>query len=353
MLTILSSLIETHSQTDVKGMDREDLQRVLAELGEPSYRAGQLMNWLYQHDVSTFDEMTNLSKELRERMCSRFAVGRLAVEAVKRSSDGTSKLLLALPDGPSVEAVLIPEGKRRTACISSQAGCGIGCTFCATALGGFVRNLTAGEIVDQVLALQRATNQRVTNIVFMGMGEPFANYAHVTKAARLLSDPHAFGIGARHITISTSGVVPAIRRFVAEDSQFTLAVSLHAATNAVRDQLVPLNRKYPIEELLDACRFYVETTRRRLTFEYVMIDRVNDTREQAEALIRHARTLLCHVNLIPLNEVPETGLTRSRPERVEQFARWLKDAGVPTTIRRERGADIQAACGQLRRSRMR
>lgn len=338
---------------DIKGMDRASLAELLRKLSEPDYRVEQLMRWIYQHDIESIHQATNLSKSLRERLAAKCVIGRLEEEAVELSADGTRKLLLRLSDGPSVEAVLIPEGRRRTACISSQAGCGIGCTFCATALGGFARNLTAGEIIDQVLALQRSSGERVTNIVFMGMGEPFANYAQVIRSAKLLSDPWAFGIGARHITISTSGVVPAIERFVEEGCQFVLAVSLHAATDDVRDRLVPLNRKYPIKSLIDACRRYVRATRRRITFEYVMIDGVNDTPHQARSLIDQTKGLMCHVNLIPLNPVPETGFKRSRPERIYAFARALQGAGIPTTVRKERGVDIQAACGQLRRSRTR
>lgn len=335
---------------NLKGLDRYGFETLITELDEPSYRVEQLMRWVYLYDAPSFDAMTNVPKSLRQRLARDYALERLQVEARELSADGTGKLLLRLADGATVEAVLIPEGKRKTACISSQAGCGIGCTFCATALGGFVRNLDAGEIVDQVLALQRTFDTRITNVVFMGMGEPFSNYHQVIRAAKLLSDPWAFGIGARHITISTSGVVPAIRRFIAEASQFVLAVSLHAATDDVRDQLVPLNRKYPIAELVSACQEYVAATRRRITFEYVMIDGVTDTRRQSQALVDVAGDLLCHVNLIPLNPVPETGLHRSPQERIAAFARHLRKAGIPTTIRKERGTDIQAACGQLRRS---
>ncbi len=338
---------------NIKGMDRSALADVVRGLGEPEYRVEQLMRWIYQYDIASFDQATNLSKSLRERLAEEYEIGRLDEETMEVSADGTRKLLLNLHDGPSVEAVLIPEGKRKTACISSQAGCGIGCSFCATALGGFARNLTTGEIVDQVLALQRSSGERVTNIVFMGMGEPFANYTNVIRAAKLLSDPWAFGIGARHITISTSGVVPAIERFIEEECQFVLAVSLHAATDEVRDELVPLNRKYPIRSLMEACRRYVQKTRRRITFEYVMIDGVNDTSHQAKSLVDVTKGLMCHVNLIPLNPVPETGLMRSAPKRIDAFARRLQEAGIPTTVRKERGVDIQAACGQLRRSRTR
>src|SRR5690606_11808299 len=338
---------------DLKGLDREELKRLVEELGEPSYRAEQIMRWIYRHDASSVDAMTNLSKGLRERLARVATIGRLAAVSGEQSVDGTRKFLFRLADGAAVEAVLIPDGKRRTACISSQAGCGIGCPFCATGLDGLVRNLKAGEIVEQVLALQRLTGERVSHVVFMGMGEPFANYGEVLKAAELLSNPNGVGIGARRITISTSGVVPAIRRFAREGVQYGLAISLHAASDPVRDVLVPLNRKYPIDQLLDACREYVERTNRRVTFEYVMIRGVNDGPEQAARLVALLKGMLCHVNLIPLNPVAGTGYQRSTPEAVRRFARIVRDGGIEVTVRRERGADIQAACGQLRRSRAR
>lgn len=334
-------------------MDRSELELLVEELGESRYRAEQIMRWIYQRDVATIDEMTNLSKALRDRLSGFAAVERLGVEAEERSADGTRKYLFRLRDGATIESVLIPDGPRRTACISSQAGCGIGCPFCATGLGGLVRNLHAGEIVDQILAIQRLSGERVSHVVFMGMGEPFANYAQVIKAARLLSDRHGVGIGARHLTISTSGVVPAIRRFAREGVQFGLAISLHAATDEVRDVLVPLNRKYPIAELLEACREYIALTNRRVTFEYVMIRDVNDGPDQARRLAELLQGMLCHVNLIPLNSVPEIGLARSTPEVISRFAEVVEKSGIEVTIRRERGGDIQAACGQLRRSRER
>jgi len=323
----------------------------MEELGEPRYRAEQMMRWIYQQDAASIDEVTNLSKALRQRLSRLVEIERLQVETCEQSVDGTRKFLFRLRDGATIEAVLIPDGPRRTACISSQAGCGIGCPFCATGLGGLVRNLRAGEIVDQILAIQRLTGERVSHVVFMGMGEPFANYAQVIKAARLLSDRCGVGLGARRLTISTSGVVPAIRRFSEERVQFGLAISLHAATDEVRNILVPLNRKYPIAELMDACREYVARTNRRVTFEYVMIRDLNDGPDQAERLAELLSGMLCHVNLIPLNPVPETGLERSTPEAIRRFAAIVKGAGIEVTTRRERGTDIQAACGQLRRSR--
>ncbi len=347
------STVSSTQLLNIVGMDRAELRDLIERAGEPSYRAEQIMRWLHQRDVDSIDSMTNLSKGLRSALADQYRVDRLETIACERSQDGVTKLLMKLCDGLTIESVLIPEGKRQTACISSQAGCGIGCAFCATALGGFNRNLAAGEIVDQVRALEESSGHKVTNVVFMGMGEPFQNYANVIKAAKLLNDPWGKSIGARHITISTSGVVPMIERFTEERLQFVLAISLHAGTNDVRDRLVPLNRKYPIEALIDACRRYVTTTGRRVTFEYVMIDGVNDGLDQAEGVLKHAHGLMCHVNLIPLNAVPETGLLRSRDDAIERFAERLRKGGLPTTIRRERGADIQAACGQLRRSRPR
>lgn len=340
--------IAAGSEVKLLGMDRNEMERFVESIGEPRYRVEQIMRWIYGRGAATADDMSDLPKSVRERI--RGGLRRLETVQVQLARDGVCKLLLRLEDGHTVEAVSIPDGKRRTACISSQAGCGIGCTFCATALGGFQRNLRAGEIVDQLTQLERASGAKATNVVFMGMGEPFANYGQVIKAARLLNDPWGMGIGARHITISTSGVVPAIERFTEEGLQFVLAVSLHAGTNAVRDRLVPLNRKYPIEQLMEACRRYAGRTGRRVTFEYVMIDGVNDGIDQADAVIRATRGLLCHINLIPLNAVPETGYRRSPGAAIDAFADRLRRGGLKATIRRERGADIEAACGQLRRS---
>lgn len=334
---------------DLKDLSPEELKQLFIEWGEPAYRARQLMEWMYQHGVTDFAEMTNLSKALRERLAAEADLGVIRTLLEQQSQDGTRKFLFQLADGVTVESVLIPDGDRLTACISSQAGCGIGCSFCATALGGLIRNLRVSEIIDQLLRVREAAGARIDNVVMMGMGEPLANYRSVLQAIRTMIHPQGLGIGQRHITISTSGVVPAIRRLAHEGLQTVLAVSLHAPTDELRDQLVPLNKKYPIDSLLEACSYYVATTGRRVTFEYVLIRDVNDSDAMAERLAALLRPIHSHVNLIPLNPVPETGYERPLPTRVQQFATILQDAGLPVTVRKEKGTDIDAACGQLRR----
>lgn len=322
---------------------------MLVEWGEPAYRARQIMEWIYQRGVDQFSEMTNLPLALRKRLAEVAVIGRVHPKIHQQSADGTRKFLFELADGVTVESVLIPEGDRLTACISSQAGCGIGCSFCATAFGGLIRNLTAGEIIDQLIRVQQEADKRISNVVLMGMGEPLANYRAVLRAVRTMVHPQGLGIGQRHITISTSGIVPGIRRLAAENLQVVLAVSLHAPTDELRDQLVPINRKYPIALLLDACREYIAQTGRRITFEYVLIRNVNDSIGMAQKLVKRLESMHCHVNLIPLNPVAETGFERPDAQQVQAFAEEVRQAGIPVTVRKEKGSDIDAACGQLRR----
>ncbi|HEX6972678.1 MAG TPA: 23S rRNA (adenine(2503)-C(2))-methyltransferase RlmN [Limnochordia bacterium] len=340
---------EASGSIELKGMPLSDLQALLVGWGEPPFRARQLMQWLYAKRARSIEAMTDLPKRLRDRLSAVANVDSLRVQREQRARDGTLKLLVALRDGETVECVLIPQGKRHTACISTQAGCGMGCTFCATGLGGLRRNLTSGEIVDQVALLAERSGQRVSHVVFMGMGEPLANYTQVMGAIRLLNHPLGFGLGMRHITLSTVGLVPAIRRLAQERLQLVLAVSLHAATDDKRDRIVPINRRYPIGALMEACREYVAATGRRVSFEYALIDGFNDGPEDADALAELAAPLRAHVNLIPLNPVPETGLRRPGPRVIREFASRLRSAHVAVTVRKERGADIEAACGQLRR----
>lgn len=334
------------------GMDVDELKALVVDMGEPVYRASQLMDWLYRHHVSDIEAMTNLPKAFRRRLAERAYVGVVTVDRVQVSRDGTRKYLLRVSDGDTVEAVLIPEEGRRTACLSSQIGCGMGCTFCATALMGLTRNLTAGEILGQLAAIVKETGEPVTNVVMMGMGEPLANYANVMRALRLMNDPRGFGLGARRLTVSTVGIVPRIRDLAREPLQVVLAVSLHAPTDEKRDKLVPINRRYPISELLDACREYVEQTRRRITFEYVLLRGVNDSVHDARILAERLRGLLCHVNVIPFNPVPGTGFERPDAEIADRFVHELVRRGIPATVRRPRGDDIDAACGQLRRAQL-
>jgi 23S rRNA (adenine2503-C2)-methyltransferase len=336
----------------VYDLTKDELQSLVTNWGEPDYRADQIWGWLYQRFAATPDEMTNLPQSLRTRLTEETSLNPLTPLTTLDSSDGqTRKTLFALPDGPQIEAVLMHYEKRRTLCISTQAGCAMGCPFCATGQGGFARNLSAGEIVAQVLYYARmlaADDQRVTNIVFMGMGEPLANYIATWEAIRRLNDPSGFGLGARAMTLSTVGLVPAIRTMSHEPEQVNLAVSLHAATDELRDKLIPINRRYSLAQLMQACRDYIRATRRRVTFEYALMDAINDSDEQARQLADLIEDMLAHVNLIPLNPTSGSPYRGSPPDRVQAFESVLKERGVPTTVRLRRGIDIQAGCGQLR-----
>jgi 23S rRNA (adenine2503-C2)-methyltransferase len=329
-----------------------DLQALLTSWGEPAYRARQIRQWLYQALVEQPAQMSDLPEKLRQRLAESAALTTLRLLARQESPDGeTEKALLELRDGQSIESVLMRYEARQTVCVSTQAGCPIGCPFCATGLSGYVRNLTSGEIVDQVLHFARVLKPqdlRVSNVVFMGMGEPFLNYEAVWKAILILNDADGFGLGARHFTISTAGIVPCIRRLADEELQVGLAVSLHAADNELRDELVPLNRKYPLEALIPACRDYAARTHRRVSFEYALIDRVNDDPAQARQLASLLKGMLCHVNLIPLNPGGGSAYAPSPRARTVAFQKELKHRGTPNTLRLGRGLEIKAGCGELR-----
>lgn len=318
----------------------------MAEWGQPGYRARQIWHAVYRRGALDPAALTELPEALRLRLETDYAIRSLTETARQVSRDGrATKLLLSTDTGDPVEAVLMRYDRRRTACISSQSGCGMGCSFCATGQLGLLRNLSAGEIVEQVLLLSR--DEPLTNVVLMGMGEPFHNYDASLEAVDRMIDPEGLRLGARRITISTVGIVPMIRRFTEERRQVNLAVSLHAATDELRDRLVPINRRYPLPELIEACRDYVRQTRRRLSFEWALIEDVNDGPEQAQALARWLKGMLCHVNLIPLN--PTRGYDGRAPEagRAEVFRTALKSRGIECTLRLRRGIDIQAGCGQL------
>jgi 23S rRNA (adenine2503-C2)-methyltransferase len=327
------------------------LKSLLTEWGEPAYRAEQIENWLYQRYVMDVAAMTSLPKRLRQRLVEETTINPLRPVAVIDSSDGyTRKALFALPDERQVEAVLMRYDKRQTLCISTQAGCAMACPFCATGQMGFMRNLTAGEIVAQVLyyaGLLAAEEKQVTNIVFMGMGEPLANYGETWQAIRRLNDPAGFNLGARRMTLSTVGLVPAIRRMSKEPEQIGLAVSLHAPTDELRNIIVPINRRYPLAMLMQSIRDYSALTHRRVTFEYALMDQLNDSNEQADQFAALLEGLLCHINLIPLNPTPDSPWSGSPDERVYAFRDRLIAAGLPTTVRLRRGIDIAAGCGQL------
>ncbi|MCL6588444.1 MAG: 23S rRNA (adenine(2503)-C(2))-methyltransferase RlmN [Firmicutes bacterium] len=337
----------------VKGLTKEELRAYLNTFNLPGYRADQIYAWIYQKQARTWDEMTNLPQDVRQKFKAQdLSLGCLKAAAQTEADDGTIKYLFELPDGQKVESVYLPEPGRRTVCLSTQAGCGMGCAFCATAQSGLIRNLTAAEIVDQALSIIRAAGAgRINNLVFMGQGEPFANYEPVLKAIRIFNDSEALGIGARHMTISTCGLVPGIHKLSGESIQVNLAISLHSADDELRNQLMPINKKYPLKELWEACRIYSGKTGRRITFEYVMIDGVNDRDCDLDKLIGAMNGILAnvprHVNLIPYNPIPKSGFRASKAWRIKEFSARLNSAHIETTVRKERGQSLAAACGQL------
>ncbi len=320
----------------------------MQSLGEPKFRGKQVFEWLYK-GVRSFDEMTNLSKSLRERLYECATVGAVEIEEKFISDiDETRRYLLKLSDGNYIESVLMKYHHGYTICVSSQVGCSMGCSFCASTRAGKVRNLTCGEILEQVVLVSRDLGERISNIVMMGIGEPLDNFENVLKFLEIVNDNNGLGIGHRHITISTCGLADRIRELGEKDLQITLSISLHAADNLKRSEMMPVNKRYPIEVLLDACREYIKKTNRRISFEYTLINGVNDTDEDAKGLIKLLKGMLAHVNLIPVNEVKETGYKASEQGRIRRFQNLLEDAGISATVRREMGADIRAACGQLR-----
>lgn len=336
--------------------DLDGLAAYCEKLGEKRFRATQLFRWIHQKGAADFSAMSDLAKSLRDKLAGVAAVAPLTVISEQASADGTIKWLFDVGGGNAVESVFIPEDDRGTLCVSSQAGCAVGCRFCSTGHQGFSCNLTTGEIVAQLWFAEHHLRRRlnlpsgeraITNVVMMGMGEPLQNYSALVPALRVMLDDHGYGLSRRRVTVSTSGVVPMIDR-LREDCPVALAVSLHAPDDALRDNLVPLNKKYPIAELLEACNRYLERAPRDfITFEYCMLDGVNDTPAHAEGLVRISRKVSCKFNLIPFNPFPESGLTRSPRDRVTAFAHVLQGAGVVTTVRKTRGDDIAAACGQL------
>jgi 23S rRNA (adenine2503-C2)-methyltransferase len=348
--------VTTTAKIDIKSLQLAELESKIRELGEPLYRAKQIADWLYQKRVESFEEMTDLPREFRNRLAQEFTFSKIDIVRVLGSRDTTQKFLFRLADENLIESVLIPaspalygsRADRRTICVSTQVGCAYGCKFCASGLDGFSRNLKANEIVDQLIAVERESGEKIDNIVFMGMGEPLANFDNLMRAIRIINAPWGLGIGARHITLSTSGLAPQIQKLADEPMQIRLAISLHGATDDVRNQIMPINRRYNLEKLITACDYYAKRKKQRLTFEYILIANVNDSPEQARHLGRIARRLGAKVNLIPYNTVH--GLPWSRPslKQQTQFLSIVRASGVPATLRREKGHDIDAACGQLR-----
>jgi 23S rRNA (adenine2503-C2)-methyltransferase len=348
--------VQTADKRSIHSLFRDEIEGVLATTDEKPYRAKQIVDWLYEKRVGAFEEMSDLPQALRQRLAQEFRFDNLETVRVLGSKDTTRKFLFRLGDGNLIESVLIPaspalygeRSDRRTICVSTQVGCAYGCKFCASGLDGFSRNLDTSEIVQQLLAVEKATGERIDNVVFMGMGEPLANFSNVVRAIRIINAPWGLEIGARHITISTSGLAPQIRKLADEPLQSRLAISLHGATDDIRNRIMPVNRKYNLTTLLAACDYYASRKKQRIYFEYILISGVNDSEEQAHLLAGHARRIRARINLIPYNTV--AGLEWSRPSREmqERFLSIVRSHGVVATLRREKGQDIEAACGQLR-----
>ena len=332
----------------LSGLRLEELEKFLEELGATKFRAKQVHNWIYSKSVSSIDEMTNLSKDFRNELKQKAQVTETKIKVKQVSSDGTIKYLIEYPDGECVETVLMRFDNRAnlTACVSSQVGCAVNCSFCATGKRGFIRNLTATEIIEQVLTIQRDTGLKVTNVVFMGQGEPLLNLDNVLKALQIFNED--FQIGARRITISTSGIIPKINELASQELQSTLAISLHAPNHKIRAELMPIENKYPIDELKKSLLNYVEKTGRRITVEYILIHNFNDTIECAKELAFLLKDLKCNINLIPYNSVNDTKYKKSSNNDIMKFKYLLEHSGKKVTVRLERGADIDAACGQLK-----
>lgn len=328
-----------------------ELEDWLIDQSEPKFRAKQIFDWLYVKRVDAFSEMTNLSKELREKLVQSFEITTLEVAVKQESKDGTIKFLFELQDGYTIETVLMRHEYGNSVCVTTQVGCRIGCTFCASSIGGLKRNLEAGEIVAQVLTVQKAldaTDERVSQVVIMGIGEPFENYDEMMGFLKIINHDKGLNIGARRITVSTSGIIPKIYDFADESLQINFALSLHAADNETRSRLMPINRAYDLDKLMEAIEYYVNKTNRRITFEYGLFGGVNDQVHHAKALAKLIKHLNCHVNLIPVNHVPERDYVKTSKEDIFKFEKELKRNGINATIRRNQGADIDAACGQLR-----
>lgn len=337
---------------NIMDLSVEDIEKHIVESGIEKYRALQIFQWI-AGGKKGFDEMTNLSKTLREKLKGKFYIGKLEIrQRLVSNIDGTIKYIFKLDDGNIIESVLMHYKHGHTACISSQVGCRMGCKFCASTGLGLERNLTSGEMLDQIITIQNNEGTRISNIVIMGIGEPMDNYDNVVKFLRLVNCGKGLNIGYRHISVSTCGLVPQILKLAREGMPITLSISLHAPNDEIRNTIMPVNKKYSIDKLIEACKIYTVTTKRRVTFEYAMISEVNDSKENALELAHRIQGMLCHVNLIPVNTVKGIDYRHSERKRIERFQEILEQHGIETTVRRELGSDINAACGQLRRSTM-
>ncbi|ART76299.1 23S rRNA (adenine(2503)-C(2))-methyltransferase RlmN [Sutcliffiella horikoshii] len=342
---------EATRKPSIYSLQLHELEEWLLSIGEKKFRTTQIFEWLYQKRVTSFEEMSNLSKSLRDKLEETYALTTLKTIVQQTSSDGTMKFLFELHDGYSIETVLMKHEYGNSVCVTTQVGCRIGCTFCASTLGGLKRNLEAGEIVAQVVKVQQALDEmdeRVSHVVIMGIGEPFDNFDEMLDFLKIINHDKALNIGARHITVSTSGIIPKIYKFADENMQINFAVSLHAPNTEIRSRLMPINRAYKLPDLMESIRYYINKTGRRVSFEYGLFGGVNDQVEHAEELAQLLKGIKCHVNLIPVNYVPERDYVRTPKEQINLFEKTLKNLGVNVTVRREQGHDIDAACGQLR-----
>ena len=337
-------------KVDVKSLNLKELEEFLLSLGEKKFRAKQIYEWMHIHHVTSFDEMTNLSKNLRETLKEKADLIVLEEELVQISKiDGTRKYLFALADGNMIESVLMKYKHGNSVCVSSQVGCRMGCRFCASTLDGLVRNLTPSEILEQIYRIQESIGERISNVVVMGSGEPMDNYDNIVKFIELLTDEHGLHISQRNLTVSTCGLVPRMKQLADLKLQITLALSLHASSQEKRKELMPVANSYELSEVLDACRYYFDKTGRRITFEYSLVGGVNDTDEDAERLAKLVSGMNCHINLIPVNPIKERDYVQSNHEEILKFKNKLEKNGINVTIRREMGRDIDGACGQLRK----
>lgn len=336
-------------KNNIKNYNLEELQKIVQDLGEKKYRAEQIFNWIYKENVTSFDDMVNLPLSLRDKLKENYDLHIFKIITKQESKDGTKKYLFDVLDGNAIESVLMQYKHGYTICVSSQIGCKMGCKFCASTGVKFARSLEAGEIVEQLQAVERDTGVKISNVVFMGIGEPLDNFENVLKAISLINNQKGIGIGARHISISTSGIVPKIYELADKDMQCTLSISLHSASNEKRSAMMPINNAYNIEELIKACKYYIEKTNRRISFEYALAKENNDNLDDAKELVKILKGMLCHVNLIPINKIDNGKFSKSTNENIMKFRDYLNSHGIVATIRRELGSDIDAACGQLRK----
>ncbi len=337
---------------NIKDYNLEELKNELIALGEKPFRAEQIFKWLYVEKVHSFDKMTNLSIELRKKLNENYDICNFSIVKKLESIDGTKKYLFGLNDGNAIESVLMQYHFGKTVCVSSQIGCKMGCKFCASTGIPFIRSLTSGEIVEQIIAIEQDIGEHISNIVFMGIGEPFDNYDNVMNSIKILNNQKGLNIGARHISISTSGIVPKIYQFADENIQCTLSISLHSANNETRSSMMPVNNAYNIQELIKACKYYISKTNKRISFEYALAKDNNDNQRSADELVALLHGMLCHVNLIPINKIENGKYIKSSNDNIIKFRDYLNSKGITATIRRELGSDIDAACGQLRRKNL-